>query len=297
MKQSSVIFTLFVLLLAAVSFAHPQPTYATCAPNPYHGVWVNEKSKAELVTAVAIHTCYDSNDTPRHPMFWIEARCSSGQCSWGWSPGRSEGQGYADTRFWRNATTSQTFVRGENNRLKVVSTVSFNDGSTRVFTDVMRLHTLSVNETNESRTVSAQFRVTKATPDGSVSAGGGDNEFRPRISFTRGGGQSGGGWDLAQPIPLKFGSVDVIFRLKEEDDWFNGGDDHFDINPDPNEKDIRVRVYLEAGIIFLIQNDQEVQQLGKVGQTITLAGQHGEDRATVELVLQSSHVKPVLSLP
>lgn len=294
MKKSFVMLSLFVLLLAAVPFAHPQPAYASCAINPYHGLWVNEKSSAALVTAVLIDSPCNDGGIYKHPMFYLDARCGSGKCSWGWSPGRREGQGYADARFWRNATTSQTFVLEGQNRLKVVTTASFNDGTQRTFTDFMRPQSLQFSSTKETRTVTAQFRVTWATGDG-----GGGNEFRPKIFFSSGNGNyyPYPKWKASQATPLSAGYEDLIFRLDEYDSGFNGGDDHFDINPDPNEKDIRVRVYLESGVIFLMQNGREVRELGKVGQPFTFTGKNGKDRAKVELVLQSSHVKPVLSLP
>lgn len=182
MRKLSFFLILGTLLFSFITLGIDEAS-ASCAPSPFAGQWVNDSNEPSLVKRVEITIpCTDTFDQgiggtddyampPANlPMFYTIALCQSGDCVWGWSPGRRDGNNYADRRHWINATTDQTFQALPDGKLRVTTTVNFNNGTRQVFTDILHRISSKMQGAVPELFVITSFKVLTATPDGDISA-------------------------------------------------------------------------------------------------------------------------------
>lgn len=310
---------LFVATLFVTTLTKTQDAYASCREDRRGGHWVNTSASPSLVlTQIIIPACNDTvdksiggryaEDPVRYYQYYTSAKCDYGTriCNWGWHPGTH--------RPWANGESRQNFEllntrNGES--LKVTTTVTFNNGSTRQFVDYLTRapgSPYSINGNNplmrrnpiDYTTASVTASVVKIgtiTYDGDNSA----NEFYGKFWLTRGEYKyNSRKWSISGQVPIKSVSVDVVFELWEDDSGFLGGDDYFDIHPHKNIKYARYRVYLQSGNIYLIDPDSKsrYKYVGKVGDNLpAIRGYHGEDRANLNFKITATYPKKWLSLP
>ena len=110
-------------------------------------------------------------------------------------------------------------------------------------------------------------------------------------------------WKLGVGAPLEHGSIDAILKLRERDDWADdfpcsSSVDTFDINPSWSEKDIHIRIYLEAKKVFRVApNGKDLFYIGRTGENITMQGTRGEDRARITFRVHVGYTPANLTLP
>lgn len=291
----------------------PQASAGFCTnPSDYNGRWVNRSSQPNLVKQAEI-SIYCSTGGPvgigidpntgervstsfeegHHPMFRIVARCGSGTCDWGWSPGQETDADwdFTDIRFWKDSARSRQFYTLQPNGQLKIRTIMSKGGKSHTFVDYLDFESNSIsNFSNIKVPVYARLQVLSATGDGC-----GSNDWRPKISFARGANKTTSGWESWVEVPLKEGSVDIVFQLKEKDGGFCFKDDHFDINPDKHAKNLHYRIYLESKYVDTLVDGNAVDRQAAIG--FINEGKHGEDRARVKVDIVSLYAPPTLILP
>ncbi len=317
------IFLITSLFLLSFMSSNTNKAHALCYFGPPAGQWVNDSDDPSLILRTTISPpCRDTIDSPiggnpefyapptQNTMIHIVALCETGVCNWGWSPGTRHGNTYTDTRHWFGSKSFHNFKLMADGRLQITTTAYLPNKEPRVFVDIMRQGSYPVYDAVPDYQVLAMFSVLGSTSDGSGegkanwydSATGGDNEWRPSIWFTRGVYSSRSHWAHVGDFPLNVGSIDIIFQLKEYDSWFNGENDHFDINPLPEEKNVHLRVFLESREIYLVRGGNLFEKVGRVNSSFELAERNdlsGEDRAIVRFAvfISKPSLPERLSLP
>lgn len=303
------IILLFVaaLVLLFSPVAPIEEVAASQCIDPYTGQWDSDGNPS-LVAAMYIQPLCggpigrgiggDENlrGPVTQPMFHTVALCGSGRCDWGWSTGRYESAGFSDSRHWANGRTDQTIRLLDDGRLRVTTVVQLANGERREFSDTLRKTDGRARTTTRpvQYTVGVAYRVLWETDDN----GSGGNEFRPRIIITRGGYLDQRGWQATTKTEPAVASVDVILRLMEEDtSGFISHDDHFDLEPAEGEKDLRLRVDLESGLVYRVRDWEIVEVVGRVGAPFQSEGRQGDDRARIEVLVATSPGRASLTLP
>lgn len=297
----------FMMLVALIGFlGDSQVVEAICVQSPYQGRYVNYASSGGLVENILIIIpCGDNVNVPsgedryeagiKHPMIEVWAKCGFNYCDWGWSPGVFTEDGLSDWRFWNNARTRQTFTLLADGRLKVITEVTFNDGTSQEFIDYLQRFSDYHSEPFPSLNIIAEIEsVSSKTSDGALAGG---NDLYVNTWFTFGAYKSGQGRFLTTELSLDSGSVDFIVQLKDDDGWFTGGDDILDIHPNVSEKELRVRVYPEAGYVYLVENGERSEFLGLFNEPITVEGYHSSDQGRITFRLSTTHIRRQLLLP
>lgn len=297
--------------LAALALSVPQDAGALCMPQVPSGHWEAEGTPSLVAVLDVQLPCNDSpgrgyNADPNLmppaslPLFRVIARCGRGTCDWGWSPGFYGIDSYQDHRVWANGTTEQTFRDLGNGRLRVTTVVRLGS-ERREFSDTLRRvePTARWDVRPRTYTVGVSYRVLEATSDGGILAQGGHgNEFRPQVHMTRGAFVDQRGWQASATAPVSYGSQDIRLRLMEHDDGiFGGSDDRFDISPDEGDKDLRLRVDLETGFVYLVRDWHAAAHMGYANTPFVSQGHHGDDRAKIEVLVSLTPGPGRLELP
>lgn len=310
MNRILYLIILFIAVALALLFSPVAPVEKVAASqciNPYAGQWDSDGNPSLVVSMIIQPTCGgpsgigiggDPNirGPVAQPMFHTVALCGSGRCDWGWSTGRYESVGFSDTRYWTNGQTNQTIRLLDNGKLRVTTVVQTANGQRQEFSDTLRKTADRARATTRpvQYTVGVAYRVLWETEDN----GSGGNEFRPKITVTRGGYLEHRGWQATTMLTPQVATADVILRLMEEDDTGPfAHDDHFDLEPADGEKDLRLRVDLESGLIYRVREWEIVEVVGRAGVPFQSRGYESDDQAQIEVLVNVSPGRPSLTLP
>lgn len=294
-----IVFTLgFVLLLFYAVATPPEQIEASCFPAELSGEWSNVSATPQLVRQLRyFKPCnYRGEFSHSHDAVQVFAVCPTGTCNWGWEIVSPQSRTYAiDRRVWANARTEQHLRVLSDGRLQVTTIVTFTNGTERYFTDYLRKTSVATNGPHDRHYVELQIHSVEAkTKDGC-----GKNDFYAILTLFNFGTRRTQvfheadsiypmswadpklHWKIGAQVPLADGYVDATIRLMEYDNGFCGSDDHFDIHPNREEKDIHVRIYLKSREIYLVKAGNNDSLIGQIGDYLSSEGFHGEDRAKI----------------
>lgn len=300
MKKQVFATLLFLSILIGSAFVQVPSAHATnCSNNPYEGTWTNPNPEKGIVTSLRLKVpCISAIDIPvgkdyvrgvRLVTTYVTTRCPQGECSWGASPIQWQNEQFVDHRFFLNGTARQQIKLLQDGRLRITTETSPNNGNRQRFVDYLQKQS---NDPDLSDVrIHTELLIQRAnTRD--TDACSHDNELYMQLLFTGGVNtsrktqiieeQQAGWinpmyarppWKIAAKAPYEVGSVDAILKLKEDDDfWCGGDDDHYDISPDSKTKNLHIRIYFESGEIYLVTNGKPTRYLGRATEDIFVKG-------------------------